>query len=99
MMQVQVVCLTSQKQIVIPCLVAENSTVREVILQSNIGEYFPDLNLQRQKVGIFNKIVPLWEIVSNKDRIEIYWPLQRIPKNLKREFWLRSTEEFSIKID
>ncbi len=37
-----------------------------------------------QRVGIFGKIVPLTRIVKQGDRIEIYRPLKRDPKDARR---------------
>lgn len=84
MITIEITCATIKKQVVLSYRLAENSTVKTAILASNIGEHFPCIDLTRQKVGIFGKIVDLDQLLSNKDRIEIYWPLRIDPKKARK---------------
>lgn len=53
------------------------ATVEDAIHQSRILEQFPEIDLDRNKVGIFAKLVPLGQPLREGDRVEIYRPLQR----------------------
>ena len=89
MITIEIACATTIKQIMLSYRVAENTTVKTAILQSDIPTYFPHLDLTQQKVGIFGSIVHLEQPLSNKDRIEIYWPLHIDPKKARK---LRETK-------
>ena len=71
---------TAIAQIEIPLTVEENCTVAIAIQRSGILPRFPEIKLGRQKVGIFGRLVALDELVQAGDRIEIYRPLLRDPK-------------------
>jgi len=50
---------------------AEGATVDDAIRASGVLEAFPDIDLAKNKVGIFSKLVKLDEAVRDKDRVEI----------------------------
>ena len=53
------------------------ATVETAIHQSRILEQFEEIDLSRNKVGVFAKLVPLSHPLREGDRVEIYRPLQR----------------------
>lgn len=61
------------------------TTVEGAIRASAVLEAFPDIDLARNKVGIFSKLVKLDERVRDRDRIEIYRPLIADPKEVRRK--------------
>jgi len=69
---------------VIDVRVAPGSTVAEVIRQSRILERCPEINLEVNQVGIFNKLCVPGTQVREGDRIEIYRPLIADPKTARR---------------
>lgn len=60
------------------------TTLRGVIERSRITEKFPEIDLERWKVGIFGALRPLDTPVMEGDRIEIYQPLRCDPKDARR---------------
>lgn len=50
---------------------SKNYTVLDAINQSKILYYFPEINLNNNKVSIFGKLVNLEDIVSDNDTIAI----------------------------
>ena len=64
--------------------VGETCTIESVIYQSGILTFFPEIDLTRQKVGIFGKVKQLTDYVMDGDRIEIYRPLIIDPKEARR---------------
>ena len=58
--------------------------VIDAIKKSSILLYFHEINLSKNKVGIYGKLVELDQIVKNNDRIEIYRPLSIDPKKARR---------------
>jgi putative ubiquitin-RnfH superfamily antitoxin RatB of RatAB toxin-antitoxin module len=62
----------------------EQSTVSEAIHRSGLLEKFPQIDLQKQKVGIFGKLAKLDAPLADGDRVEIYRPITADPKTVKR---------------
>lgn len=72
------------KQIWLKIDVPDGSTVREIIERSGILEQFPDIDLDRQQVGIFGKVTKLQAKVNDGERVEIYRPITADPETVER---------------
>lgn len=83
--RVEVVYALPHEQALLTVQVADGATVEDAIRASGVLERFPDIDLGRNKVGIFSKLVKLGETVREKDRIEIYRPLIADPKEVRRK--------------
>jgi hypothetical protein len=64
--------------------VPEGSTVEEVVRLSGLLERFPEVDLAKNKVGIFSQPVALSQPVQAGDRVEIYRPLTIDPKQARQ---------------
>lgn len=82
---VEVAYAAPAQQKIIPIEVDAGSTIEQVIHLSGILECFPDIDLTKQKVGIFSKLKKLSDIVMDGDRIEIYRPLTIDPKEARKK--------------
>ena len=71
-------------QTVIEIELAIDSTVEQAIKASGILQQFPEIDLNRQKVGIFSQACKLDKAVQTGDRIEIYRPLTQNPMSARR---------------
>ena len=60
------------KQVWLKLDIPEGSTVQQAIEKSGLLEQFPEINLKRQKVGIFGKIIRLDTPLVDGNRVEIY---------------------------
>lgn len=78
--KVLVVFAMPQTQKVIELSVEPNSTVAQIVAQSNISDFFPEFDFSAPKVGIFNRSVKLTDTCRDGDRIEVYRPLIADPK-------------------
>ena len=83
-MKVEVVYAFPEQQAMIILDASGKSTVAQVIHLSNVLVHYPEIDLQKNKVGIFGKKVDLQHIVQAGDRIEIYRPLTIDPKEARR---------------
>ncbi|CAL4321299.1 RnfH family protein [Buchnera aphidicola] len=63
--------------------VFKNSTVKDVVMKSNILKIFHNINLSKNKIGIYGKIVSLNDYIKEGDRIEIYRNLFFTPQELR----------------
>jgi putative ubiquitin-RnfH superfamily antitoxin RatB of RatAB toxin-antitoxin module len=82
---VEVVYALPQQQPLLRLQVAEGATVEDAIRQSGVLERFPEIDLAKNKVGVFSKLVKLDETLRDKDRVEIYRPLIADPKEVRRK--------------
>jgi putative ubiquitin-RnfH superfamily antitoxin RatB of RatAB toxin-antitoxin module len=64
--------------------VPDGSTVRDAIRSSGLLEQFPEIDLERNKVGIFGKIVRLDTALEDGNRVEIYRPITADPETVER---------------
>ena len=64
--------------------VEEGCTLRAAIERSGILGRYEDIDLTRNKVGVFGKIKPLDTVLAEGDRVEIYQPIVIDPKSAPR---------------
>ena len=72
------------------------ATVREAILASGIVARHPDIDLPKQKVGVYGKIRPLDAALADHDRVEIYRPLIVDPKTARQRRVEKSRRDGAI---
>ena len=64
--------------------VRQGTTVQDAIQQSGILESYPEIDLSRNKVGVFGKLVKLQTELREGDRVEIYRSLIADPKEVRK---------------
>ena len=64
---------------------APGATLREAIARSGVLARHPQIDLERQKVGVFGQACALDQPAADGDRIEIYRPLAMDPKQARRQ--------------
>ena len=62
-----------------------SSNVLDAINCSEILEIYPEIDLSKNSIGIFGKIVDLDHVLADKDRVEIYRPLLIDPMEARRQ--------------
>jgi len=83
--RVEVVYVTPTRQEIIEVSVRPGATVEQVIRASDLLARFPEIDLTRQRVGIYGVIARLQDAVHDGDRVEIYRPLVADPKEARRK--------------
>jgi putative ubiquitin-RnfH superfamily antitoxin RatB of RatAB toxin-antitoxin module len=63
---------------------ADGASVREAIDASALLTECPEVDLTRQRVGIFGELVALDAVLADGDRVEVYRPLLADPKDRRR---------------
>ena len=81
---VEVAYARPEEQLIVELEGAPGTTVVQAIETSGILERFPEIDLKRNKVGIFGKLTALETPLRDKDRVEIYRPLIADPKEVRR---------------
>lgn len=64
--------------------VPAGTTLRGAIERARLLEAHPEIELPRYKVGVFGRLMPLDAPVCAGDRVEVYCPLVRDPKETRR---------------
>lgn len=83
-MKVSIAFATRDRQVWNDLEVPADATVRQAIEISGILTEFPEIDLAKNKVGIFGDAVPLDRVLKEGDRVEIYRPLIADPKLVKK---------------
>jgi hypothetical protein len=84
-MIVEVAYALADKQSLISIEVEEGSTLKDAIDASGILEHYKQIDLSKDRVGIFSKFATLDTVLREKDRVEIYRPLIADPKIVRKE--------------
>ncbi|EDC2508974.1 RnfH family protein [Salmonella enterica] len=82
---VEVAYALPEKQYLQRVTLEEGATVEEAIRASGLLELRTDIDLAKNKVGIYSRPVKLTDTVQDGDRVEIYRPLIADPKALRRQ--------------
>ncbi|HTO49712.1 MAG TPA: RnfH family protein [Burkholderiales bacterium] len=85
MPRVEVVYALPDRQTLYALDVEAGATVRDVIERSGVLSAFPEIDLARNRVGIFGKLAALSTPVCDDDRVEILRPLEADPKEARRK--------------
>lgn len=84
MLSLEVAYALPDKQALIAFSVIEGSSVEQAIEASGVLQQFPEIDLVKLKVGIWNRTCRLTDLPKTGDRIEIYRPLIADPKQVRR---------------
>jgi len=82
---VEVAYALPEKQYLQRVTLEEGATVEEAIRASGLLTLRSDIDLTKNKVGIYSRPVKLADSVKDGDRVEIYRPLIADPKELRRQ--------------
>jgi len=82
---IEVAYALPNEQVILSIDVDDGCIVEDAIKRSGILERFPQIDLAKNKVGIFGKMCKLNVKLNHKDRIEIYRKLIADPKESRRQ--------------
>lgn len=84
-LRIEVLYALPQKQQIIRLDLPAGSTVRQAIEASGVLQKHPEIDLTKNKVGIYAKLAKLDAVLREHDRVEIYRPLLADPKEVRRQ--------------
>lgn len=82
---IEVAYALPEEQVLITLDVEQGTTVEQAVKLSGILEKFTDIDLTKNKLGIFGKATKPDQVLRDKDRVEIYRPLIADPKESRRK--------------
>ncbi|MRF67780.1 RnfH family protein [Escherichia coli] len=91
-LNIEVAYALPEKQFLLSVKVKEGATIEEAILASGILALRDDIDLKKNKIGIYSRPAKLTDLVQDGDRVEIYRPLIADPKELRRKRAEKSKE-------
>ncbi|MBF7073001.1 RnfH family protein [Glaciecola sp. MH2013] len=89
---IEVVYGLPEKQTLLSLSVDEGTTVEKAIQQSGILSIY-SIDIEKSKVGVWNRSCKLSQVLSDGDRIEIYRPLIADPKEVRKRRAEKAKEE------
>ncbi|UCX05414.1 RnfH family protein [Shewanella sp. HL-SH4] len=93
---VDVVYALPTQQKIITVMVAPGCSFIEAVRQSDICAFFPEIDLDKVKLGVFSRQVKHDEILVPGQRVEIYRPLIADPKDVRRKRAEKAKDEGRI---
>jgi putative ubiquitin-RnfH superfamily antitoxin RatB of RatAB toxin-antitoxin module len=84
-MPVEVAYALPDRQVILVVEVAPDATLEDAIRASGILQQYPDIDLAKNKVGVFGKLGKPGDILHAGDRVEIYRPLIADPKQVRKQ--------------
>ncbi len=82
---IEVVYALPDEQTLLRKSVPAGTTVAGAIHASGVLDKHPEIDLDKNKLGIFGKLTKADAMLRDKDRIEIYRPLIADPKEVRRK--------------
>ena len=84
LIDVEVAYAKADEQVIIPLSLGEDATLDQAIKVSGILQHFPEIDLSKNKLGIFSKVCKPGQKLKAGDRVEIYRPLLQSPMQARR---------------
>lgn len=83
--EVEVAYALPERQLILKAEVPAGTTAIEAVRLSGIEQQFPEIDLGRQRLGVFGKLCKADRVLHPGDRVEIYRPLLVDPRTARRE--------------
>lgn len=84
-MKIEVVYAQPHHQELIGLDLPEGATVQQALEASGLLGKYPEIDLTRNKVGVFAKLARADTPLRDRDRVEIYRPLLADPKEVRKK--------------
>jgi putative ubiquitin-RnfH superfamily antitoxin RatB of RatAB toxin-antitoxin module len=82
---VEVVYALPDRQELVTLKLSAGVTAREAVERSGLPEKFPEIDLAKNRLGVFARLVKPDALLRDRDRVEIYRPLIADPKEVRKQ--------------
>jgi uncharacterized protein len=82
---VDVVYALPQRQELVRLKLSSGTTVNQALEASGLLQRYPEIDLAKNKLGIFGKLTKPDVVLRDRDRVEIYRPLIADPKEVRKK--------------
>lgn len=83
-LKIEVAFAAQDREVIVALTVPRGTTAIEAIHRSDILQNMPEIDLAKNKIGVFGKLVSPDYVLHQYDRVEIYRPLVADPKEIRR---------------
>lgn len=91
--RVEVAYATPDEQVIIPLDAEIEATIEQIIGSSGVLQKFPEIDLSKNKVGVFSVQKKLTDTLRDGDRVEIYRDLIIDPKQARKNRLAKQKEK------
>lgn len=84
-MRVEVIYSLPEKSEIVPLDLPEGSTVMQALEASGLLVKHPEIDVKKNKFGIYAKLAKIDAVLRERDRVEIYRPLIADPKEVRKQ--------------
>ena len=84
-MNIEVIYALPHEQFLGKIQAPQGATVIEAIRLSGVMEKHPEIDLEKNKLGVYGKLSKADAVLRDRDRVEIYRPLLADPKEVRRQ--------------
>ena len=85
MIAVEVCYALSDQQVLVPLKLPQGATLQQALEASGLLEKHPEIDLKKNKFGIYAKLSKVDTVLRDRDRVEIYRPLIADPKEVRKQ--------------
>lgn len=82
---VQVIYALPAEQILVTRKLPAGASLRDAVIASGLLEKYPEIDLTKNKVGVWAKLAKPDTPLRDRDRVEIYRPLIADPKEVRKQ--------------
>jgi hypothetical protein len=83
--RVELVYACSERQDLLTLELPAGSTLQQAIDASGLLARHPEIDLTKNRVGVFARLSKLDTLLSDRDRVEIYRPLIADPREMRKQ--------------
>lgn len=84
-LSIEIAYALPQRQELLHVQLPTGSTVQQAIEASGLMQKYAEIDLKKNKVGVFGKLTKLDAPLRDRDRVEIYRPLIADPKEVRKK--------------
>ncbi|MCC6658038.1 MAG: RnfH family protein [Rhodocyclaceae bacterium] len=85
LLSVEIAYALPHRQEVVQLKLPKGSTLQQAVEASGLLQKHADIDLKKNKVGIFGKLSRADAVLKDRDRVEIYRPLLADPKEVRKK--------------
>ena len=85
MLKIEVCYALPQKQELVSIKLPAGATLQQALEASGLLAKYPEIDLKKNKFGVFAKLSKPDTVLRDRDRVEIYRPLIADPKEVRKQ--------------
>jgi len=84
-MKIEVIYALPEKADLVKLDLPEGATVQQALDASGLLQKHPEIDVRKNKFGIYAKLAKVDAVLRDRDRVEIYRPLIADPKEVRKQ--------------